>query len=71
MRRLLVGFLIAAAVVAAARPARVVLTGPDAGAMIAGHPVQFAYAHCLADPAARWFEDGSASCWQKEETDAR
>jgi hypothetical protein len=71
MRRLLVGFLIAAAVAAAVRPASVVLTGPDAGVQLAGRPVQFAYVHCLADPAARWYEDGSASCWQKEETDAR
>lgn len=71
MRRLLVGFLIAAALAAAVRPASVVLTGPDAGAHLAGRPVQFAYVHCLADPAARWYEDGSATCWQDGGNDAR
>ena len=36
--------------------------GVDAGVMVDGRYVQLAYLDCLGDPAARWFEDGSASC---------
>ena len=64
MGKLLAGFLIVAALYGAVRPVAIVPTGPDAGVMIAGRPVQFEYLPCLADPAARWYEDGSATCWQ-------
>lgn len=36
--------------------------GVDSGVVVDGRFVQLEYLDCLADPAARWYEDGSAAC---------
>ena len=36
--------------------------GVDSGVMVEGRYVQLEYLDCIGDPAARWYEDGSATC---------
>lgn len=36
--------------------------GTDSGVMVDGQFVQLDYLGCVGDPAARWYEDGSATC---------
>lgn len=35
---------------------------PDAAVIVNGRVVQIEYLQCLADPDARWWEDGSSDC---------
>lgn len=59
---LFAALLIGSSVLYAVSADALVLTGENAGFMLRGRPVQFEYVHCLLDPSAMWFEDGSAIC---------
>lgn len=63
MNRTAVALVLGIAILTSAAQSRIYsVTGPDAGFVWRGQPVQFEYVRCLADPDAQWFEDGSARC---------